>query len=60
MEDSYLKEGEMYTKENINLKLKVKPLKIKLNEIKNSESSNLLTRNQSVLQESKSNFTNKS
>ena len=60
MEDSYLKEGEMYTKENINLKLKVKTLKIKLNEIKNSESSNLLTRNQSMLQESKSNFTNKS
>ena len=59
MEDSYLKEGEMYTKEK-NLKLKVKTLKIKLNEIKNSESSNLLTRNQSVLQESKSNFTNKS
>ena len=67
MEDSYLKENEMlkievskYIKENINLKLKVKTLKNKLNEINNSESSNLLTRNQSKLQESKSNFTNKS
>ena len=63
---NFKKENEMlkievskYIKENINLKLKVKTLKNKLNEINNSESSNLLTRNQSVLQESKSNFTNK-